>query len=401
MNVQQYRVALFLATRSVQKGNRFTFLLTIAIIGLVFVNLVFLPSIISGVIMNFNAQSIDYTYGNLVIEPREGESLITGVSSLVRQLDQIPEIRGISPRISQGATFSYRGKEISGSIIAFSPKKDPEVTKIHERVGDGEYLSEGDEDLILLGIQLAGYMDSRKDKVESLGGVLVGDIVEARFTNGVSKNLQVKGIVETGSYSADRSAFITLHEMERISGSADQATSILIRMRENGREEEYKYRLMSFGVQEKIRTYQEKAQGFVSDAIRSFEIINGISTAVSLVIAIVVIFIVIFINTVNKRRQIGILKAIGIDKRVIIYSYIFQVLLIAACGSVLGLALSSVIVTYLTYSPLVFPGGPVYPVVEPWPIIRSVVSLMVVSVISGFVPSYKTANEPILDAIRG
>jgi hypothetical protein len=56
-------VAFFLAIRSIQRGNRFTFLLTVAIMGLVFVNLVFLPSIISGVVVNFNSQSIDYNYG--------------------------------------------------------------------------------------------------------------------------------------------------------------------------------------------------------------------------------------------------------------------------------------------------------------------------------------------------
>ena len=89
---------------------------------------------------------------------------------------------------------------------------------------------------------------------------------------------------------------------------------------------------------QKIWTFQEKGQGFVNDAIRSFEIINAISTMVSLVIAIVVIFIVIFINTINKRRQIGILKAIGINKKIIIYSYIIQVLIIATCGILLGLA---------------------------------------------------------------
>jgi putative ABC transport system permease protein len=115
----------------------------------------------------------------------------------------------------------------------------------------------------------------------------------------------------------------------------------------------------------------------------------------------VVIFIVIFINTINKRRQIGILKAIGINKRIIVYSYIIQVLIIATCGILLGLALSSGLVTYLTYNPLVFPGGAVYPVVESGPVIRSVISLALVSLISGFIPSWKTANEPILDAIRG
>ena len=65
---------------------------------------------------------------------------------------------------------------------------------------------------------------------------------------------------------------------------------------------------------------------------RSFAIINLISTAVSLVIATVVIFIVVFINTVNRRRQIGILKAIGIDKGLIVNSYVLQVVFMSVVG---------------------------------------------------------------------
>ena len=175
-------------------------------------------------------------------------------------------------------------------------------------------------------------IDERKDKTDSLGGVTAGDSVLVTFNNGVKRALKVKGILETGSFGVDRNGFVTLKEINQVYGISDTATSVLVKLSQNGEEERYKKILMEYGIAEKIRTFQEKGQGFVNDAIRSFEIINAISTMVSLVIAIVVIFIVIFINTINKRRQIGILKAIGINKKIIIYSYIIQVLIIATCG---------------------------------------------------------------------
>ncbi|MCA1916365.1 ABC transporter permease [Methanospirillum hungatei] len=394
-------VAFFLAIRSIQRGNRFTFLLTVAIMGLVFVNLVFLPSIISGVVVNFNSQSINYNYGNLVIEPRENTLYITGVAEVKQKISQISDVTGTSPRFSAGATYNYHGTQISGQIVGFNPRYEQEVTLLHTRLKEGEFLAEGDGDSILLGAQLAGNIDERKDKTDSLGGVTAGDSVLVTFNNGVKKTLKVKGILDTGSFGVDRNGFVTLKEINQVYGISDTATSILVKLSQNGEEERCKKVLMEYGIAEKIRTFQEKGQGFVNDAIRSFEIINAISTMVSLVIAIVVIFIVIFINTINKRRQIGILKAIGINKKIIIYSYIIQVLIIATCGILLGLALSSGLVAYLTINPLVFPGGAVYPVVEAGPVIRSVISLALVSLISGFIPSWKTANEPILDAIRG
>lgn len=401
MSGHHLSVAIFLAIRSIQRGNRFTFLFTVAIMGLVFVNLVFLPSIISGVVVNFNSQSINYNYGNLVIEPRENNLYITSVGDVKQKIDQISGVTGTSPRYSAGATYNYHKNLISGQIIGFNPRYEQEVTLLHTKLKDGEFLAEGDTDSIILGSQLAGNIDERLDKLDSLGGVSTGDLVDVTFNNGVSRTLKVKGILETGSFGVDRNGFVTIKEINQVYGTSDTATSILVKLSQNGEEERYKKILMEYGIAEKILTFNEKGQGFVNDAIRSFEIINAISTMVSLVIAIVVIFIVIFINTINKRRQIGILKAIGFHKKIIIYSYITQVLIIASCGILLGLCLSSGLVTYLTYKPLVFPGGAVYPVVEAGPVIRSIISLALVSLISGFIPSWKTANEPILDAIRG
>ena len=115
----------------------------------------------------------------------------------------------------------------------------------------------------------------------------------------------------------------------------------------------------------------------------------------------VVIFIVIFINTVYRRKQIGILQAIGIDRSIIIKSYIFQALFIFASGTLAGCALLFVLLQYLTASPLVFPGGPVAPVLETMLLVRAIASLFVVSLIAGFLPSWLTTREDILSAIRG
>jgi len=176
---------------------------------------------------------------------------------------------------------------------------------------------------------------------------------------------------------------------------------MLVRTEETGNEDAMRTTLMAFGVQEKIWTWEEKSANFLNQIIGSFNIINFIGTVVSLVIAIVVIFIVIFINTVYRRKQIGILKAIGIDRSIIIRSYLFQALFIFALGTVIGFGFLAVILQLLAANPIVFPGGPVAPVVDAMLIFRSMVSLLVVSLIAGYVPAWLTTREDILTAIRG
>jgi len=64
--LEDEQVALFLAARLIARGNKGTLLLTIKgtllltimILAMVFVNLIFLPSIIAGVVVLFNQQTI-------------------------------------------------------------------------------------------------------------------------------------------------------------------------------------------------------------------------------------------------------------------------------------------------------------------------------------------------------
>ena len=395
------RVSAFLAWKAIQRGSKGTLALTVMIIALIFVNLVFLPSIISGVVETFNAQSIDFDTGNLVIEPREGSQYIDDATGLQKKVERVPGITGTSPRTAAGVTYFYKGRNTASTLYGITPEDERSVTRIADFMTDGEFLSNGDTDAIIMGATLAGTEGEEAGGLPSLQGVRVGDPVEVAYPNGETRTYRVKGIFETQSFGVDTSAFVTRREMNEVLGLQDQVSVILVKTEVNGREEEYKMELLSYGIQEEIRTFEEKSGGFVDQAVQSFNIINAISTLVSLIIAVVVVFIVIFINTVNRRRQIGILKAIGIDQQIIINSYVLQVLFIAALGALAGIVLNAGVTTYLTTYPLVFPGGPVYPVVEASAILRSIASLFVVSVVAGYIPAWQIAREDILSAIRG
>ena len=399
--LEDSRVAFFFARRSIARGNKGTLYLTILIIGMVFVNLIFLPSIITGVAVLFNQQTIDYSYGNLVIEPRKNEVFIDKVGELQKKIQQIPGVTGVSPRYITGATAVYKGNAVNSPLYAINPDDDQAVLKIGSRVASGEYLGDADRDKVVLGFRLAGNEDETLDVIPSLGGVEVGNVIEITFNNGVTRQYRVKGIINSDSYDADSSAFITRKEYEDVFGLDDKATQVLVRTQETGNEEAMRTTLMSFGVQEKIWTWQEKSANFLDQIIGSFNIINFIGTAVSLVIAVVVIFIVIFINTVYRRKQIGILKAIGIDRSIIIQSYLVQALFIFALGTLIGLLFLYLILQVLAVYPIVFPGGAVAPVVDPPLIARSTMSLFFVSLIAGYIPAWMTTREDILSAIRG
>ena len=398
---ERERVALYLASRSLRRGSRTSLLLNVAILALVFTNMILLPSIISGSVELFNQQSIDFQTSDIQVRPLEGEQYIGRTAALLETVNRVPGVRRGSARYGIGATILARNRSVSVPVTAIDPRNEVEVTKVHEHIQDGEFLSGGERGEVLIGQFVAGNEDSRKDLFASLGGVRVGERIEITFANGVTRPYVVKGVYETKSYITDYSALITWDELESLLGTeVDQSTEVLVKVDRGADVDEVKTALFEAGVQEEVKTWREAITTTVEESIKTFDVIISISTFVSLVIAVVVIFIVITIKAMNQRRQIAILKAIGIHPSTIIRSYLIQVFAICTLGTLLGLVMVALLGAWFTANPLVFPDGVVVPQFESTALVENTVWLFAASLAAGFVPAWRITRENIISAMR-
>jgi putative ABC transport system permease protein len=398
-----WRVSLYLAVRAIRRGNRSTLLLTILVIALVIVLMNFLGMIISGVVTLYFSQMIDYQYGHVTVEPKDRQTQIAGATGLVKRIRQIPGVTGVSSHSGTAVTITNlkNGRFQSKSLVAFDPEDEKSVTWYHQSIIDGDYLAAGDTDQILIGSLLAGNDDESLDKLPSLGGVKVGDRIQVAYSNGVIKTYRVKGIYESLGALIDTGAFVTQDEMDLVVHTGDTATEILVRGTSSDDAARLKYALMEYGVEEKVKTWDEKGKGILGDAITSFTLIRNIMTVVSLIIASVVVFIVTYINIINRRKQIAILKAIGIRRQIIVGSYLIQVFFLSICGIAAGILLLQGISAFLSVFRIRFPMGYLTPEIDTATLATSVVLLCIVAVISGYIPARQVTNEEILDAMRG
>jgi len=390
----------YLAVRAIQRGNKGTFLLTIMIVALSFVLMVFMPSLTAGITGAYNQQVSDYQYADLIIEPDDDNQVLSDTHTLVGTIGRIPGISAASSHMIVSTSLKSDKKILSRGVVAIIPSDEERVTKTSGKIIEGRYLSDGDTDMILLGSVLAGHDDEKKDKMESLGGVHAGDSLEVTFQNGVVRKMTVAGIFESGSISVDNEAFITRKEMESVLGETGESSFILIRTYDADSLPETKIRLMEFGIHDDIKTVTEKGEGIIGDALKSFSLLNSIMLVFSLVIASIVIFIVVYINTTHQRRQIGILKAIGIPERDIIRDYLVQVAVIYGFGALCGVALFTTLSEYFRAFPLQFPAGAVYPVFDLMVLLPSLIVLGVVSLVAGFIPAKQASSEEILDLVN-
>ena len=395
------RVSLFLAIRALQRGNLGSLVLTVVIVGMVFTNMIFMPSIIMGAIKNYEQQTIETYTSDIIIQPKRDAEYIEDLRALLDKVNRVPGVWRASPHYAAGAVLKYRGNALPMAVIGVIPRDERLVTTVHSHMIAGNYLGDGDTGQIIIGKYVAGEKDVSDVFLPSLGGVEVGDTITAEYTNGVVREYRVKGIFQTYSFNTDAMAFLTWQEMELVAGEPlNRASVVLVKTSLGYDEDTVKLTLLRFGVQEKVQTWLEFLGTAYQDTVESYSILNSITTVVSLVIAAVVLFVVIMIKTLNSRRQIGILLAIGIRRSIIVNSYLFQVLILASLGIIFGILVVLGLTAYFTAYPIEFPEGSVSPYLVPADIGVNALYLFLASAVAGFIPAWRIARKDILESMR-
>ena len=113
-------------------------------------------------------------------------------------------------------------------------------------------------------------------------------------------------------------------------------------------------------------------------------------------------FIVIYISAIGKKRQIGILRAIGVNRVSIYVSYLCQALFYAVVGIALGWVLFGYgIEPYFAAHPLDLSIGMVSLYIEPSTIRNSIIGIMLAAIFAGIIPVINVTHQSIIKAIWG
>jgi putative ABC transport system permease protein len=397
--LEKGKVSFFLASRSIIRGNKGITTFTILVMTLIFLQIVLFSSILGGVTVQFNKLMVDYQTGNLVIEPVENEKYIEDTSSLQKKIEGLPEIIGSSARLRSSGVISHQGKEVGTVIYGIDPGDESQVTHLESAMLSGEFISRPDRGEIILGREVSGGYGALMES-KSLGGVEVGDTVNVKI-EGVNREFRVKGIYSTLYSNTDSSAYINKADMEEILGVKNRANEIVVKTTSDISEEDARMKLLSLGIKEEIRTWHEFA-GMLKTIESTLTMLRNAFSAIGLLIAFVIIFVVIYVNIVNKKRQIGVQKAIGIDQKVIVTSFVIQAMLYAFIGITLGyLIMHYIISPYTIVHPLQIAVGPISLILENFEAFSRAALLFLAAVIGSFIPAYNLSKKSLLELIWG
>jgi ABC-type lipoprotein release transport system permease subunit len=413
--MRSLRIGLLLGFRQIQRASTWATLLIIFVMMFTFLNLIAVSGVLVGLIVGAERAVRESSLGDIIVSPRDAEDYILETETFVRELEAYPELRTYSVRYRGNALLEANYKErrdLTGErdtaaviVTGIDATHEDAMTNLSGLLVAGEYLDPDEEGFILVGVYyIKEYAEQFGDIFDTVTDVKPGDTV--RITaNGTSKEMIVKGIVQSKVDEINLNTYMNEREFRRIFGRLDRnADQIVMRLTDPAKNGAVKSALVASGLDDyaKIQTYEESLPKFLTDIKNTFDLLGTFIGSIGIVVASITIFIIIFINALSRRRHIGILKGIGIDRRAIEIAYVLQAAFYALMGSALGALITyGVLIPYFDANPIKFPFSDGILVADPETTFYKFMTLFIITLIAGFFPAWLIARQNTLNAILG
>jgi putative ABC transport system permease protein len=298
--------------------------------------------------------------------------------------------RGVNGRVNA----EYKEEEISASILGIEPEAFQETVGELE-IDSGRFLTDSDSKSVVIGPSIA--RDSFEKRVELGANIQLS-----------GEKFKVVGILkETGSSFANLDSAIIMNiddgrflMGESILPSEISVIRMIIREGEDVDEvadEINDIMLSSHRTIEDEKDFSLISPSFINEQVESttgiLSLFLGAIAGISLLVGGIGIMNTMFMSVLERRREIGMLKAIGMAEREILKLFITESIMIGIAGGTLGLLLGGFLLWL--FGALGLPA-----VLLPEVAAGAVLFSGFVGVISGLVPAKQAAQLDPVDALR-
>ena len=267
--------------------------------------------------------------------------LIRSADSIETVLHQNLLITGCSPRIRLNTIVSSARTGANVKITGVDPMKERQVSDLYSKIIEGDYFEKERTNPIILGQKLA---DKLKVKLNSKVVIQVqdlqGNIFPAAF--------RISGIFRTTNSAYDEfNLFVLNKDLNKLTGidpTACHEIAIYLKDYQQSKivQDEWKRQLPRL----EILTWKEL------DVMLSY--MSGSMDQYLFFIMVVILIALIFgiVNTMmmailERVKELGMLMAIGMNRRRIVVMILFETVLLTLTGALFGIAIGMVTISYL------------------------------------------------------
>jgi putative ABC transport system permease protein len=342
--------AIFFYARKDIEKNKKTFFLIILAISLVNANIIILNGFTDGMINEFIDKTMETSSGHLNIYPEVKDHYIEGLGIKELKLEKIGGIEAASPRLTASGALSFKENSKPITIMALDPLKENRITLILRKLDSGQTLLPEDKTGVLISYRLADEL-----------GAKAGDYVTLLFEKGSIRVYRIRGVIRTGMEMDKDTVIINFNEASEQLDINNKASMILVKLQDRTMAENYRNIISKELEVSRIKIWTQEIEAFVS-SMDTFKQIADAINIIGLFAAAVLIGIILYINIQQKKRQIGIMKAIGLKDSQVFSVYLIEALLLGLIGifigSILGYSGTKYLEAHPFYDPVLGAMGP-------------------------------------------
>ncbi len=314
----------------------------------------------------------------------------------VEEIENIEGVKSISYAVWARATIEYEGKAVDTAVYGVNGKTMFEQWKDYFKIREGRLL---------------------KDK-EGFSALLAYNIAEKIFGKSVEvgKNIKINGIefrvVGTlekfpGQFSStdDDAVYVPLEKARLVFGDLllkDEINFIVVEAVDENRVEELKEKIETRLSRKRNVPIEDKPFSVItySYIIEQTSIVLGLVYTIGIIISSISLFVggigivnVIYSSVVEKKKEIGIMRALGMTKGEVKFVFLFESMLIGVFGSILALMLTILIgiISYYVEIPFSF---------NPLTLISGIIYGVGVGLISGYLPAKEALKITPMEAVK-
>jgi lipoprotein-releasing system permease protein len=355
--------SFFLALRYLKPKRTFISIITlISVLGVTLgvTVLILVISVMTGFDRELRQKVIDFDAHLLVTS----EDILRDWRPLKQKIDNVPGVVATAPYVQGPVIVEFQQRRLAPMIRGIDPKQEESVVPLRKFVKQGKFDLDGES--VVLGIEIArrlqinigdkltvyspGNLDQILDGIKKLenakGSEEKAAIDELRDVI-LPKELTVSGIFETGHYIHDSEFLIVpLYIGQELYGLGDSLHGITVRTDDPYSAERVKDEIENFLTPPQfVQTWIDMNRQYF-EAVRLERTVMFFLLFFIVVVAAFGIMSTLITVTVQKRREIGIVKALGANISQIIWIFLGQGTVVGLFGTLTGLGLGMTLIRY-------------------------------------------------------
>ena len=389
-------------------------LLTLLVIAIGLAGLIFTWSLVDGTAEQMIGNYTDYLTGHVQIQKKGFQKemsiflALDNPREIIAKISQDPGIKNFTERIAGRAFISLGEKSIGMVLIGVDPSSEVRVTNLWQAMIAGRYLEPKDRSSIVLGKAMSIRLGANLgDKVAVITQAADGSLGAASY--------KVVGIYNTGTGAIEGThAFITLPAARDLFALEGRSTAIVIKA-ENRKAVSYlKSSLLTMFDPKEVEVLDWGQ--IIPELLRSIKVREGVANLVLLNVFLIVasgILNTILMAVLERRREFGILMALGTRGYQIVTMVVLESVLLGVVGIIGGSVLGGAVVLILditgfdlsSYAKYLGTGTPaipsiIYPIITMERLFILAAMVLMVAVLAAFYPAVKAAALKPAPAIR-